>query len=123
MGIAAEIKNEPTTEYENQDLNQREEKMRRRITQRKCQTIVAKNNLEKEFKKEILEGRIKEEREFMLDKDPLAEAVMAYVAEGKTQLEIKEENLVKLEEEKKKSIENRIRERKRKKEKDLKKLQ
>lgn len=100
--IAAEIKTE-----NDPDLPSREEKMRRRITQRKCQQIVLKKNLEEEFR---------------LDKDPLAEAVMVYVAEGKTKQEVKD-NLVKLEEEKKKSIEARIREKQKKHYDEMKKLQ
>ena len=50
------------------------------------------------------------EEEFNLERNPLAEAVMVYVAEGKTKDEVKT-NLIKLEEEKKKSIEGRIKER------------
>ena len=57
-----------------------------------------------------------------MDKDPLAEAVLVYVAEGKTKEEIKT-NLVKLEEEKKKSIEARIREKQQKHIAEMKKLQ
>lgn len=77
------------------DLASKEEQMRKRLTQRKCQLMIKQKNLEEEMK------RHREEME--LDNDPLAEAVMVYVAEGDTQKEV-EINMKLLEEEKKKKL-------------------
>jgi len=102
--LAAQIK----TEVKSEDLSDQEEQMRKRLTRRKCQEIVVKKNMEEELG--------------TLEKDPLAEAVKVYVAEGKT-LEEVEVNLRKLEEEKKKSIEARIREKQQRHQEQMKKLE
>ena len=53
-----------------------------------------------------------------MEKDPLAEAVMVYVAEGSSKEEV-QKNLLKLEEEKKKSIEARMMEKMKKRRESL----
>jgi len=120
--IAAEIKLETDP-----DLPSLEEKMRKRLTKRKCQEIVIQKNIKEEFqeleherksaelirkspeKDIILEIKNEVKAEGELEKDPLAEAVMVYVAEGNSKEEV-QKNLLKLEEEKKKSIEARMKE-------------
>merc|ERR1712210_7511 len=77
-----------------EELTDAEERMRSRLTKRRCTEIVKLNNLKAEFKDALAEQSS--------EQDPLAEAVSVYVAEGSTKKEI-QTNLKKLEEEKKKS--------------------
>lgn len=120
------MKSEPVDEFQypeleasvkveiKEELTDAEEKMRSRLTKRRCTEIVKLNNLKAEFK-----GALADQSS---EQDPLAEAVSVYVAEGSTKKEI-QTNLKKLEEEKKKSIEARLRQRLEKQRRQVEKLE
>jgi len=118
------IKSEPVDQYPEleasvkieikEELTDAEENMRNRLTKRRCTEIVKLNNLKAEFK-----GALADQSS---EQDPLAEAVSVYVAEGSTKKEI-QTNLKKLEEEKKKSIGARLRQRLEKQRRQVEKLE
>ena len=84
------IKSEPVNQYPEleaavkveikEELTDAEEKIRSRLTKRRCEEIVKLNNLKAEYKQVVADASS--------EQDPLAEAVSVYVAEGSTKKEI-----------------------------------